>query len=103
MAARATTRCVETPGRVPSTATGPAGVPGVLFTATTATHAREGGYGDDVLIGGAGNDYMRGGPGDTYALFAGDGQDDIFDIGVNQPGVVRRDVLRLPDGIGLKT
>ena len=97
------TMYVETPGRVPSTGTGPAGMPGVLFYGNDGNDTLEGGYDDDVLIGGAGNDYMNGGPGDdTYALFAGDGQDDIFEAGASRPGVARRNILRLPDGVGLE-
>ena len=91
---------VETLRQVPATATGQAGIPGVLFYGNAGDDVLEGGQGEDFLIGGTGNDFMNGGAGDdTYVLFANDGQDDVFDLGISQAGVARRNVLRLPDRV----
>lgn len=80
--------------------TTPSGVPGSLLYGNDGDDTIFGASNDDVVIGGRGADRMFGGGGnDTYRLFAGDGQDLIFDYGASQPGVIRENEVALPDGV----
>jgi Ca2+-binding RTX toxin-like protein len=77
-------------------------LPGALLYGNAGDDLLQGTGFDDVLIGGSGNDEMRGGSGnDLYLVFPGDGDDLIVDDGETVAGIVRENVLELPEGVTL--
>lgn len=77
-------------------------IPGALLYGNAGNDELTGSVFDDVLIGGADADVMNGGDGnDTYLLFAGDGDDVIFDDGATVAGIGRENVIEMPDGLTL--
>ena len=87
---------------VPQGSPSRAGAPGVLLYGAEGNDSLTGSPNEDVLIGGAGDDVMRGGGGnDTYLVFAGDGNDTIFDEGETEAGIARENSIEMPDGVTL--